>query len=73
MASIHDPIGDVGPELMRRLSRDLLKDSKRLARRFSDIAEASADARSACAEAQSEADRLLKLSDIEAGFIFEGD
>lgn len=55
MASVHDPINDVGPELVRKVGRDVVK----FARRFTEIAHATTDCRTAGDLAQAEADRLL--------------
>lgn len=55
MASVHDPIRDVGPELVRKVGRDVVK----FARRFTEIAHAAENCRTAGDRAQAEADRLL--------------
>lgn len=67
MASIHDPIRDCGPEFARRIDREVQRAGREIARRFFEIARTSGTGREAAEHAQEEADRLLMLSDEEAG------
>lgn len=67
MASVHDPIRDIGPEFERRIDREVRRAEREIARRFFEIAQTSGTCREAGARAQAEADRLLSLTDEEAG------
>ena len=67
MASIHSLIHDCGPEFVRRVEHEIRDHTRLIAKRFHDIARSSSSCREAGERAQAEADRLLTLSDEEAG------
>ncbi len=70
MSSTRSPIRDVGPEFARRVDHQIQHDARRIAKRFSEIACGAPDCRTAGERAQAESDRLLSLSDEEAGHAF---
>lgn len=67
MASVRSPIHDCGPEFARRLEHEISDHARIIAKRFNDIARSSSRCREAGDRAQAEADRLLSLTDEEAG------
>lgn len=64
MSSVHDPIGDVGPEFLRRFDHEV----QRFSRRMFEIAR-DADRLDRAERLQAECDRLLALPDEEAGHV----
>ena len=69
MSSTRSPIRDVGPEFARRVDHEIQHHARRIAKRFAEIARSAPDCRTAGERVQAEADRLLNLSDVEAGHV----